>query len=110
MKNILKKLGFITLGLIIFGVSLCFYIDAGNNLTPPSVSVSGYYRSDGTYVRPYNRRPPGGARHDSPYETERTITLITMIGSGIFSGVCYYILYKDVRNSKPFIEDNQSKH
>jgi len=36
--------------------------------TPASVSVSGYYRSDGTYVHPYHRRLPGGAQHDAPYE------------------------------------------
>ncbi len=36
--------------------------------TPKSVSVSGYYRSDGTYVHPYHRRPPGAAQYDAPFE------------------------------------------
>ncbi len=48
------------------------YIEAGKHLTPSSVSVRGYYRRDGTYIHPYNRRPPGGARHDVPYESTRT--------------------------------------
>jgi len=26
--------------------------------TPATVSVSGYYRKDGTYIHPYHRRPP----------------------------------------------------
>ncbi len=48
------------------------YIEAGKHLTSSSVSVRGYYRRDGTYIHPYNRRPPGGARHDVPYESTRT--------------------------------------
>jgi hypothetical protein len=36
--------------------------------TPKSVSVSGYHRSDGTYIHPYHRRPSGAAQHDAPYE------------------------------------------
>src|SRR6185437_11964877 len=48
------------------------YIEAGKYFTPYSVSVRGYYRRDGTYINPYNRRPPGGARHDVPYENTRT--------------------------------------
>ena len=59
-------------------------------LTPYSVQVEGYYRSDGTYVHPYNRRPPGSVDHDLPFEkTEKrmfwgifglvTITTISLL-------------------------------
>ncbi len=41
-----------------------------SHLTPYSVSVSGYTRGDGTYVRGYNRRPPGSVSHDLPYQNE----------------------------------------
>ena len=54
-------------GLAIFLPSLRAYLEAGRHLTPASVSVSGYFRRDGTYVRPYYRRPPGGVAHDAPY-------------------------------------------
>jgi hypothetical protein len=43
-------------------------IEAKANLTPYSVHVEGYYRSDGTFVHPHNRRPPGSVDHDLPFE------------------------------------------
>jgi hypothetical protein len=46
-------------------------MEAGEHLTPYSVSVRGYYRSDGTYVGPHSRRPPGSVEHDAPYERKR---------------------------------------
>jgi hypothetical protein len=61
------------LGLAIFCYSLEVYGEAGRHLTPASVSVSGYHRRDGTYVRPYHRRPPGGVAHDAPYERTRSL-------------------------------------
>ena len=36
--------------------------------TARSVSVSGYYRRDGTHINSYNRRPAGDVPHDAPYE------------------------------------------
>ena len=61
------------LGVAMFWSSLDSYRDAGRHLTPASVSVSGYYRRDGTYVRPYHRRPPCGVAHDAPYERKRSL-------------------------------------
>src|SRR5207244_11684200 len=55
-----------------FWYSLEGYREAGRHLIPASVSVSGYSRRDGTYVRPYHRRPPGGVSHDAPYERIRS--------------------------------------
>src|SRR5947207_7687444 len=69
------------LGLATFGFCLTLHLEAGRHLTPASVSVSGYYRRDGTYVRPYHRRPPGGVAHDSPYERKRSLC-----GFGMFAG------------------------
>ena len=37
------------------------YLSANSKLTPYSVKVKGYYRSDGTKVESYKRRPPGSA-------------------------------------------------
>src|SRR5947207_15081085 len=70
------------LGLATFGFCLTLYLEAGRHLTPASVSVSGYYRRDGTYVRPYHRRPPGSVAHDAPYESKRSLCEL-----GMFLGV-----------------------
>lgn len=60
------------------------YEEAKTYLTPASVSVSGYTRQDGTYVNPYNRRPPGGAMHDRPYENEIFFyKMIMVVGGGL---------------------------
>jgi hypothetical protein len=48
-------------------VGIFIFLYAQSNLTPYSVHVSGYYRSNGTYVNPYTRRPPGSVNHDEPY-------------------------------------------
>ena len=68
-----KSFVWLVMPICIFGniKSCSSYIDAGHHLTPYSVSVRGYYRRDGTYVNPYKRRPPGGVRHDIPYEDRR---------------------------------------
>ncbi len=69
---------------LIFISSLYFYNDFGKKLTPYSVSVRGYYRSDGTYVSPHNRRPPGSVEKDAPYELSRGILIVILLGSGGF--------------------------
>ena len=51
---------------IFFGLAIAS--ESREHLSPFSVSVRGYYRQDGTYIRPHSRRPPGGASHDAPYE------------------------------------------
>ncbi len=71
--RVLIALLFPLAGMAIFWSSLMAYLEAGRHLTPASVSVSGYYRRDGTYVRPYNRRPPGGVTHDAPYLRTRSL-------------------------------------
>lgn len=74
-KNIFKSYLWLIFPIALLGctASCESYIEAGTHLTNASVSVRGYYRKDGTYVRPYNRRPPGGAVHDKPFETTRTL-------------------------------------
>jgi hypothetical protein len=78
----LIAVGLPVLGLAIFLASLLEYREAGRHLTPASVSVSGYYRRDGTYVGSYNRRPPGGVAHDAPYERKRSLCQ-----GGMFLGI-----------------------
>ena len=75
--------------------SLYFYIEAGQHLTPYSVHVRGYYRSDGTYVSPYQRRPPGGVAHDKPYKSTRALCTIVFIFSASAGGSSIYLFVKD---------------
>lgn len=71
------------LPLSVFGgfESCSTYIEAGTHLTPYSVSVSGYHRKDGTYVRPYKRRPPGSVKRDTPWKRKRFLMGTLFLGS-----------------------------
>jgi len=80
---------------VIILVSLYFYIEAGQHLTPYSVHVRGYYRSDGTYVSSYQRRPPGGVTHDKPYKSTRSLCTIVFILSVCVGGSSIYLFVKD---------------
>jgi hypothetical protein len=106
MKESFKKYLPIIICILVFITSLFFYIEAGAHLTPASVSVQGYYRQDGTYVRPYNRRPPGGVQHDAPYETTRSVTGLLMFGSGIGTVISVVSIYKD---NKGNYKDNKNR-
>ena len=81
-KRLVISLVLVVLGALIFWKSLSAYKEAKTHLTPASISVSGYSRRDGTYVRPYNRRPPGGAIHDRPYEDAMFLYSVLMLFSG----------------------------
>jgi hypothetical protein len=69
------------IALVVGGLLLWMFGCAG--VTPASVSVSGYYRSDGTYVDSYNRRPPGSVAHDSPFETAEWLGFF-FVCSGVY--------------------------
>jgi hypothetical protein len=60
----------------------CFFSNA--NITPSSVSVSGYTRRDGTRVSGYSRRPAGSKGHDEPFELLRGRCVVVTIGGGIW--------------------------
>jgi len=96
MQYKIKKIGLGKLLSPFLGLLVCFFFvfSSARHLTPYSVSVSGYTRSDGTYVRGYNRRPPGGARHDSPYEI---VIKFSVIG-GIILSIYGYDLIKKFHN------------
>lgn len=84
IKRHFKHILLIVVGIALFAFSLSTCIEAGRHLTPYSVSVSGYYRRDGTYVRPYKRRPPGGVPYDAPFESKRTLCFFLMVvGTGL---------------------------
>jgi hypothetical protein len=71
-------------GVVILWFGFSGYREAESHLTPKSVSVRGYHRRDGTYVAPYNRRPPGGAIHDRPYENQMFwYSLLMVMGGGL---------------------------
>ena len=74
-----RVLPWVPAGLLLFtvGIKGCTY--AGDNITPASVHVRGYQRSDGSYVHSYNRRPPGSRRHDAPYETLRFLSGLAVL-------------------------------
>lgn len=98
-KNIykLKKIGLgkFTLSFLSFCLFLLLFLYANINMTPKSISVSGYYRNDGTYVRSYNRRPPGAVLNDRPFEALKTIASFGSITSGVY----LYILFRRYNNS-----------
>ncbi len=60
------------------------------NLTPYSVSVRGYHRSDGTYVRAHRRRPPGSVEHDEPYEFLRIFSVLLFLAGTTVAGIPIY--------------------
>jgi len=78
----MKEKFYLFISIIIFSSSLYFYVYTENNLSPYSVNVRGYYRSDGTYVSPHSRRPPGSVKKDQPYELIRGFLIILLISSG----------------------------
>lgn len=71
--------------LTILGFSLLIY--SSLEMTPRSISVSGYTRSDGSYVRGYSRRPSGGAQHDAPFEVMSMFFGALTLFSGFYFGI-----------------------
>lgn len=69
-------------GIVIFVLSMAFYMDGVSSLTPYSVSVDGYTRSDGTQVDEYNRRPPGSVKKDQQYVPQQAIGILGAIVGG----------------------------
>lgn len=65
------------------------YNDLSKELTPSSVDVEGYHRSDGVYVRPYSRRPPGSVKKDRPIESEMSqiSTFMTIVSIGFYGSL-----------------------
>ncbi len=86
----------IPLCLIVFTFSLQEYFDSKADLTPYSEHVNSYYRSDGTYVSDYYRRPPGGVLHDKPLKSRMFWTFISMILSLIISLFSIFIFTSNV--------------
>jgi len=58
------------------------FVAARNAITPATISVSGHYRSGGTWVRPYKRRPAGSRKRDYPYELAAWVAAIGC-GAGV---------------------------
>jgi len=83
VKLKLARAVWVPIGLLVLAIGMkgCSY--AGDNITPRSVGVRGYHRSDGTYVRPHSRRPPGSRKHDEPFETLRVFSALAVIGGAL---------------------------
>lgn len=75
-------------------IGIFLFVYAQSNLTPYSVSVRGYYRSNGTYVSSYMRRPPGSVKHDEPYEGLRLFAGLIVIAGTAASGISVYRIVK----------------
>lgn len=87
-------------------------VEAGEHLMPYSVSVCGYYRKDGSYVRPHNRRSPGSVTHDAPYLAKRGKLFWGMTGivflSLVSTGRLFFFSYNEIidrkKNYQKYIE------
>jgi len=73
-------------------LGICFFVYTNTNLTPFSVSVRSYHRSDGSYVRAHNRRPPGSVEHDKPYKTLQYISFLFLLTGTAACGISVYRL------------------
>ena len=84
----------IIIGLLLTIIGFSFAVNFHNQLTPASVSVSGYYKRDGTYINPYKRRPPNSVNHDNPYEAGMFFFgFIGLVGSTIVAIKLYPRLF-----------------
>jgi hypothetical protein len=72
-------------GLVMAILGVGVMIVARGNITPASVFVRAYTRSDGTSVSAYSRRPRGAAQRHRPYETAYTLGLGLLVG-GLYLG------------------------
>ena len=70
------------ISLIVGGFLLWMFGCAG--VTPASVFVSGYSRSNGTYVHSYSRRHADSVTHDAPFETAELLGFLSAC-AGIYS-------------------------
>ena len=94
------KLGgiFTRIPLCILLIIFCFllFLYSNGNLTPFSISVSSYYRTDWTFVNSYNRRPPGSVKHDNPF---LILSILSIIGIFIGFILIIYIIIKYIRST-----------
>lgn len=113
IKYFFKSFVWLLLPLCFFGgIKSCSeYKEAGQQLTPYSVDVQGYYRSDGTYVRPHSRRPPGGVAHDAPYKKKRfymSILFVVSCVGGVGSILTYiYKSSEEIVRQQEIIENEE---
>jgi hypothetical protein len=75
------------LGVVIAASGCSMQLLANSQLTPKSISVSGYTRIDGTRVSAHSRRPPGSKDQDWPYELLAGFGLLIAVGGAIGTSV-----------------------
>jgi hypothetical protein len=97
--------------LLCYIIGLTISISAGRyaseNITPKSVFVSAYQRSDGTPVREHYRRPPGTAKSDVNFELLQIAAFFGFWGCLI--GICRCIwLFLTAKNETRQNEVTQS--
>lgn len=104
----LSCLCWLPLSLSALSIGLLLVLYANENITTKSVSVSGYHRSDGTYVGSYSRRPPGSVQHDRPYENIKLLGIV-IVGVGGFTAArsVYKFLLPSPFELLPSISSNE---
>ena len=102
----------IPLDLIVIPIMQDLSAEAEKELTPYSINVNGYQRSDGSYVGSYSRRPPGSVEHDKPFESKINLIfwcIVFLVIINIFSlGFLVILALEEIlnrsKNYKRFIE------
>lgn len=64
-------------------LSLLVWMGGCSQITPKSIHVSGYTRSDGRHVSSYNRRPAGSRSKDAPWTVLGAIGFLGTCGFGV---------------------------
>jgi hypothetical protein len=75
----------LSIGLFVVGSFLLLF--SLSKSTSFSERVSGYRRSNGTYVRGYSRRPSGGVSHDMPYEILGAVSVLLAVTGVAIGGM-----------------------
>ena len=83
------------LSFVLILISLALLVLLRLDITPYSVFVSGYTRSDGTRVSSYYRRPPGSVPHDRPFEVLQWASL----AGGISSVVWFVVIIRRLKKA-----------
>lgn len=81
-KSKFKSYASFVAGIIFTLLSLGYAMDGSSNLTPYSVSVDSYTRSDGSEVRAHNRRPPGSVDRDRGFKNQQVLGIFGSIAGG----------------------------
>jgi hypothetical protein len=81
-KSKIKAYASFVAGIVFTLLSIGYAMDGSRDLTPYSVSVDSYTRSDGTKVQAHNRRPPGSVDRDRGFNNQQALGIFGSIAGG----------------------------